>query len=234
ALRTRRHFVGFDADAGYASLAGERIEEERARLSREADSPEASLRVRLHAGTTGSKGGDAEARPISEGAREGLQAKELAGILLQECGFSDIRSDVSVPGAGIELAFVARDQTGGDWAFEVCGGFTAGPNGLRRTDVLWKELGKAAVLCARRGDLPLVLMATHLPPRASAGRLALNALTGPGQPVFDVVQLLSGTDEDRLRGYAVAGGGGGRKGRAMCARPEGALASPDGLSWPDV
>ncbi|MGH9297676.1 MAG: DNA-methyltransferase, partial [Acidimicrobiales bacterium] len=41
ALRTRRHFVGFDADAGYASLAGERIEVERARLSREADSPEA-------------------------------------------------------------------------------------------------------------------------------------------------------------------------------------------------
>jgi hypothetical protein len=137
--------------------------------------------------------------------REGRQAKELAGILLNGCGFVNIRADVKVSGLGIALNFVARDQASDEWAFDVSGAFTSSRAGLRRTDTLWKALGKAAVLHAASGDLPLVLLTTDAPARDSAGRVALDVLKGPGRPVFDLVELLNASDEERLRGYALRG-----------------------------
>ena len=51
---------------------------------------------------------DFPARPV----REGRQAKDFARMLLEDCGFADVRSDVKLPGLGIEVTFVARDRTG--------------------------------------------------------------------------------------------------------------------------
>jgi hypothetical protein len=126
-------------------------------------------------------------------------------MLLESCDFVDIRSDVKFSRLGIELSFVALDQIGREWAFDVSGAFSSGQPGLRRTDTLWKVLAKASVLHHGRADLPLVLLTTDAPTRGSAGSAALEALRQPGGPVFDLVELLAAKDHERLRKYALKG-----------------------------
>jgi site-specific DNA-methyltransferase (adenine-specific) len=201
ALRTRRHFVGFDTDKGYVDRAKARISEETERLRRQEAARPTQPRVRLPAVTQADHVED----PETAAAREGRQAKELAGVLLENCGFSDIRSEVKPPGLGFELSFVALDKSGAEWAFDVSGAFTVCRSGLKRTDTLWKALGRAAVLHQGRGDLPLVLLTTDLPAKGSSGYVALDTLKGPGRPVFDVVELLDAVGRERLRSYATGG-----------------------------
>jgi hypothetical protein len=143
--------------------------------------------------------------PLSRGLRQGLQAKELAGILLTTCGFVDVRPDVKIPGLGLEVHFVAIDQTGCDWAFDVSGAFTSNRSGLKRAETLWRALGRATVLHEARPDLALVLLTTDRPKRGSAGHLSLDAVTGTGRPVFDLVELLDAGGHERLRDYALRG-----------------------------
>lgn len=201
ALRTDRHYIGFDTDQAYVDRATERIEEEAARLRRQASLATKPFRVQLPAVPGADGNEDFQARAV----REGRQAKDLAGILLESCGFREIRPDVKLAGLGIEVNFLAFDQAGHEWAFDVSGAFTSSRAGLRRTDTLWKALGKAAVLHEARGDLPLVLLTTDAPARGSAGYIALNVLRGPGRPVFDLVELLDPADQERLRDYALRG-----------------------------
>ncbi|HEV2810185.1 MAG TPA: hypothetical protein VGV93_07300, partial [Acidimicrobiales bacterium] len=80
--------------------------------------------------------------------------KGVAHIVLDQCGFRDIRAGVKVPGLGVELAFTAVDHTGRRWAFDLSGAFTTTRSGLKRSDALWKALGTAAVLHSAAIDLP--------------------------------------------------------------------------------
>jgi site-specific DNA-methyltransferase (adenine-specific) len=201
ALRTQRHYIGFETDQVYVNRSNERIAEEVARLGQPASVASTPCKVSLPAASSGDESEDLLPRAV----REGRQAKDLAGILLKSCGFIDIRSDVKLPGLGIELSFVAVDQGGQEWAFDVSGAFTSSRAGLKRADTLWKALGKAAVLHEGRGDLPLVLLTTDAPARGTAARAALDVLTGPGRPVFDLVELLTTRDQERLRRYAMDG-----------------------------
>lgn len=201
ALLTGRHYIGFDTEGQYVERANERIAMETARLRRQRTPATAPLRVQLRAIASTGECEDFQTRAV----REGRQAKELAGILLDSCGFVDIRSDVKMARIGIEVSFLAVDQAEHEWAFDVCGAFTSGRAGLRRSDTLWKALGKAAVLHEARGDLPLVLLTTDGPAPNSAGRAALEVLKGSGRPVFDLVELLSRAGHERLRGYARGG-----------------------------
>jgi DNA modification methylase len=201
ALRTERHYIGFDTDKSYVDRANERIAEEIVRLRRQESLAAVPFRVQLPAVSSADESEDFQARAV----REGRQAKDLAGILLESCGFVEIRPDVKIPGLGIEVNFLAMDQAGHEWAFDVSGAFTSSRAGLRRTDTLWKALGKAAVLNEGRGDLPLVLLTTDAPARGSAGYAALKVLMGPGRPVFDLVELLNTRDQERLRAYALRG-----------------------------
>lgn len=201
AVRTHRHYIGFETDPSYIARSKERVGEEIERLHRHEALEKTPFRVHLPAVKSADDSEDFQARAV----REGRQAKDLAGILLTSCGFSDIRSDVKVAGLGIELNFVALDQFGDEWAFDVSGAFTSSRAGLRRTDTLWKTLGKAAVLHERRSDLPLVLLTTDAPARGSAGAVALGVAKGPGCPVFDLIELLDSTGQERLRNYALRG-----------------------------
>jgi hypothetical protein len=140
--------------------------------------------------------------PFRQGLRDGLQAKELAGLLLETCGFSDVRADVKCSGSAIEAHLVAADATGAPWLFEVAGSLTAGRSGLRRSDTLWRSLGRAAVLAQVLPAHPLVILTTDRPPASSGPGKALGTLTGAGRPVFDVVELLDPAGHERLRGYA--------------------------------
>jgi DNA modification methylase len=201
ALRTRRQYIGFDTDADYVGAAERRILAERVRLDCQSEASTVPFRVELPAVAPADHPEDFQARAV----REGRQAKELARLLLEGCGFENIREDVKPRGLGIVLNFVAADQTGEDWAFDVSGAFTSNRAGLRRTDTLWKSLGKAGVLHESALGLPLVLLTTDAPAKGTAGHQALNVMRGSGRPVFDLVELLNGDDQARLHNYASLG-----------------------------
>ena len=200
AVRTGRHYVGFDTDSDYIEIAERRVAEERDRLA-QADTERVPFRVELPAVAPADDDEGYQARAV----REGRQARELAAILLEECGFENLRTEVKPRGLGITLNFVATDQLGDDWAFDVSGAFTSNRGGLRRTDTLWKALGKASVLHESGDGLPLVLLTTDAPGRGTAGAQSLKVMRGPDKPVFDVIELLSVEDQARLRDYAQRG-----------------------------
>ena len=201
-LRTSRRFVGFETDSGYVERARERVAQEQERLASLKDTPD--IQVELPA-VTPSEPSDEDFQ--SRAVKEGRQAKYLAEHLLEEVGFTDIRRDRKLHHLGVEVNFVATDQTGHDWVFDVSGAFTSNRAGLRRTDTLWKALGKAAVLHQDGAidSFPLVLLTTDAPTPGSAGAKALKVVSGPGKPIFKVIELLNPADQTILRRCAQYG-----------------------------
>jgi DNA modification methylase len=196
ALRAGRHFAGYDLDATYIELAEGRVEEERQRLSGEIAAP---LKVGLPAVADPAVADPADANEDfqSRAVREGWAAKEIANAVIEAAGFTDVEKDQRQPG-GVEVNFTARDSKGELWLFDVAGSFTTHRSGLKRTDTLWKALGKAAVLRETTGA-PLVLLTTGTPARGSAGAEALKQLTGPKKPVYAIIEMLTQSGLDDLR-----------------------------------
>lgn len=176
ALRTGRHFVGFDTDSDYLAVAEQRIAEERKRLQgtgRDSD-------------TSDSLG------------ENGDKARDLARSVLASEGFRVTRERVRLP-CGVDVDFEAIDHNGEPWLFDVAGAFSITQRpGLRRADTLWRALGKAAVLHADEQNPSLVLLTTDLPTPNSSGHRALKAATGAGKPVHDVIEMQDPGDLARL------------------------------------
>ena len=101
------------------------------------------------------------------------------------------------------MNFVATDADGATWYFDVAGSFTSHRGGLQRNDVVWKSLGRAAVIHGRVPDVPVVFLTTHLPRRPSEGDTAMRA-AGPAA-FFDAIEILADDGRERLGRYA--GGG---------------------------
>jgi DNA modification methylase len=177
AIRTGRHFVGYDTDPGYVERA-----QERAALEIEKYEREAPKRDEI---------GD-PARPT---------AREVAAGMLAAAGFGEVERDPRLP-AGLDVSLSARDRSGARWYFDVAGGFTSSRPGLKRADTLWKAIGKAAVLHAIEPDARLVVLTTETPASQSSSRQALTAVTGPEQPVAAVVDLGAPDAAERLVGLA--------------------------------
>ncbi|MGA2521267.1 MAG: site-specific DNA-methyltransferase [Acidimicrobiales bacterium] len=190
ALRSGRHFVGYDTDPEYVRVAEQRVNEERDRLAEhDAD----------HAGVV----------PVLDVARRGgISAREYAAETLRRCGFGDV-TDNARPVAGVDIALSGRDRTGRKWLFDFCGAFSTTRGGLRRSDALWRALGKAAVLHAELPEIPLVLLTTAAPEPGTPGDRAWRALAvgGADAPatVHDLIELGSPEAEARLRRYASEG-----------------------------
>ena len=201
ALRTDRHYVGYDTEPEYIERAKDRIAEEQQDLAREAAANDRPRSVRLSPVAAAPPDEDFQARAV----REGAAARDLALEALRQCGFRDIERNVSLEG-GIEVNFRARDAGGAAWHFDVSGGFTSSRPGLRRTDTLWKAIGKATVLTGTTPDARLVLLTTDTPAPGSAGDKALAVVTGKGdrRPIRDVIDLRSPDELERLQGYARA------------------------------
>ena len=181
-VRTGRHFAGYDLDRSYIELAEERVEAERRRLlCGVAPSSKVSLPA-VPAAADESE--DFQTRAV----REGRAAKEIARLVIEAAGFEDVRGDQRQPG-GVQVNFTARDGGGRLWFFDVTGSFTSHRPGSRRTDTLWKALGKAAVL-REAGNTPLVLLTTDAPHRG-AGAEALRQMVGPEKPIRAVVEMLT-------------------------------------------
>ena len=226
AVRTGRHYVGFDTDAAYIALAEERIEDERRALARRGDELGWEVTVPPSARRNGQQrfDMDVDETPASQNGnspqfvedtdatvevdfqaragREGRKAQEMAEAVLRGCGFAPVKDKVRRV-RGVQVNFEAFDQKGGRWLFDVSGAFSVTQRpGLRRTDTLWKALGKAAVLKSARPDTRLILLTTDKPAPNSSGHRALKALTGLDKPVRAVIGMLSPDDLERLAVFA--------------------------------
>jgi site-specific DNA-methyltransferase (adenine-specific) len=84
ALRTSRHFIGFDTDRSYIARANARIAEEKGRLREGSKGQATSSRVHLPAVRPTETNVDFPARPV----REGIQAKDFARMLLESAASS--------------------------------------------------------------------------------------------------------------------------------------------------
>jgi DNA modification methylase len=189
AVRTGRHYLGYDTDETYVDLARRRAADELERV--------------LAAG------------PPSEPTGTGGKAVAVAAGLLREAGFTvDDKPRRKV--SGVDVPLVATDPAGHEWLVDVVGGFTITRPGLRRTDVLERALGRAVRLSGF-GARRLLVIATDLPPRRSAGAAAL--AEARGRIFADVVPVESADATiARLRAYAAAAGS---------AEPVGDLLVPD-------
>ncbi len=168
AVRTGRHYIGYDTDAGYVEAARRRVAGERST---------STVEVLANDGRT--------TDPFSGG----WSSKDLAKWLLTEAGFTQL-DDQAVVMPGVAPTLRAVDTAGRPWWFEVVGGRTSNRPGAQRTDLLWRAIAKGAVVREADPSTGFAVLTVGRPPRASAGR-ALAAVTGPGKPVAAVVDMLS-------------------------------------------
>lgn len=252
AVRTGRHYVGFDTDASYIATAEKRVAAERLRLEANAAVRYERVMVPPSASRNGQQrlnidpadarsvsqsgdsqvggsrsggsqaGGSRSGGARSDGSRvggsqngedagsvsatafqarssqQGRKAQMMAMELLAECGFTEINDKVRRT-HGIQPNLEALDQQGDRWLFDVSGAFSVTQRpGLRRTDTLWKALGKAAVMHAADPATRLILLTTNRPASNSSGHHALEALTGPDKPVRAVINMLCPDDRAHL------------------------------------
>ena len=176
AVRTGRHYVGYDTDAGYAAAARERV-----RHTHQLDQVVLAAR-------------DGKATDPFVG---GWSAKDLARALLAEAGFTDIVDDAK-PVAGVQPTLAAVDRKGRRWWFEVVGGRTTNRPGAQRIELLWRAIAKAAVVREADPTARYGVLATALP-SAAAGGNALKSITGPKKPVAVVIDLLADDARATLR-----------------------------------
>jgi DNA modification methylase len=190
AVRTGRRYVGYETDPAYVRIAEQRVAKEHTLVAFRA-APQASLPIGLP-------------RPLGapRALDEGRPVHAQAVDVVTDTGFEIVKRDYRVPGLGMLVDLVARDDEGAEWYFDVTGGFTSNRGGLLRADTLWRCLGRASALKSR-GIGPLVLLTSHLPPRRSAGDQALRTVGPTG--VHDVMELLNDTDRQRLTEYASGG-----------------------------
>ncbi len=186
ALRTGRHYLGYDTDAAYLEAA-------RGRLAGELD------RVLAAGGP---------AAPVGD------KAVDRAAQLLGAAGFA-VDAKTKRRSGGVAVTLVATDRGGHEWLVDVVGGFTIARPGLRRTDVLERTLGRAARLSGF-GAQRLLVLATDTPPRRSAGAKALAAARGRLMvdvlPVDGAGGATAAAVVERLRAYADAAGAGAAAG----------------------
>jgi modification methylase len=196
AIRTRRSYVGFDTDEKYVEAAEARCDAERERLKDSRHRPWSSYVNLGH-----SSDHPDEVPHQIRAVREGQKAQEIAREVLERFGFRIVDENRRTK-KGVEIDFVAADEDGKEWNIDVSGAFTSTRAGLRRTDTLWKSLGKAAALSAL--EEPFLLLTTDLPVSGSAGDAALKAARDH-RVVHDAIEMLSPAGQERLAKYAAGG-----------------------------
>ena len=165
AVRTGRHYAGYETDADYVAAAEARVADERASHRPRSTPPDFA------------------------------KATDLAQELLAGAGFTRIaeskRPDVDL---------MAADRKGAQWHVLVVGGYTVSQRGLRRLEMVWRTLGKAAVLAASGTPSRVLVLTTELPAPRSPAAAALAA--GQGSHFVDALDLLDPATPDRLRELA--------------------------------
>jgi DNA modification methylase len=200
AARNWRRWAGYDNDRAYVDIARTRVLDEIARRgnpprmdSSPTDVAPAGAAAMVVNATAAEE--DFQARA----SREGKAAQAIAERVLTESGFRIVHRNHRLRGLGLVVNFIAEDQRGESWYFDVSGAFTTTRGGLLRTDTVWKSLGRAHVLNQKK-IAPVVFLTSHLPRSRSEGDTALRA-AGP-RAFFDAIEMLSLEDQPRLARYA--------------------------------
>lgn len=187
ARRTERRGIGFDLDPEYVDIARRRVAQESI--------------------DTTPDGADGDANFQARATREGKAAQAIAAQRLVEAGFVVVGKNSKLRGTGVLMNLIAHDAEGRPWYFDVTGAFTTTRGGLRRTDTVWKCLGRAHVIRNQVNTgvdmTPLVFLTSHLPRPGSEGDIAMRA-AGP-LAFYDAIEMLSDAGFDRLSRYAEGG-----------------------------
>ncbi len=197
AARLGRRYVGYDLEKTYVEIARRRVAEVQ-QPNRTEVHPIAHRTVQAP-----SIGLDRAEDFQHRATTEGKAAQKLAEQLLEQAGFMIRERKKRIRKTGVTVSFVATDADDATWFFDVSGAFTSHRGGLLRTDTVWKSLGRAYALKGARGEIPLVLLTSHLPKRPSEGDTALRA-AGPAA-FFDAIEMLSHDSLERLERYAKGG-----------------------------
>jgi site-specific DNA-methyltransferase (adenine-specific) len=210
AVRRQRRYVGYDTEEEYVAIAEQRVAEERARRP--------AIVLELPLGESGPSAASVEDRtddaddPVVDqdtkdanfqrkATEEGKAAQAIAEKVLVSAGFRIIGRNARLRGLGMTMNFVALDERDEEWYFDVSGAFSSARGGLRRTDTLWKSLGRAHVLAnSEKQRTPLILLTSHLPRASTDGDRALHAATADA--FFDAMEMLDEQDQARLSAYA--------------------------------
>lgn len=152
AVRTGRHYIGYDTDPDYVEIARERAER--------ADAGELFP--------------PAARRPTE-------RVPEAARRVLAEAGFRDLREGRKPRrGSPTTIDIEASGPDGRRWWFLLSGAFTTGPSGPRRMEEVWRAIARAALLKSLDPSVPVVLLGSALPlkgtPQDSAVRGALGQM----------------------------------------------------------
>lgn len=113
----------------------------------------------------------------------GESARELAAAALVDAGFDEVTAKFRSP-AGTDFALRAVDAHGRTWFVDVAGGFTTGPSGLRRTELLWRAIAMAHTARAAEPEARTVVLTPTLP--ANGGKAAVRHLVDSGTPVLEL------------------------------------------------
>lgn len=200
AVRTGRHFVGFDTDDDYVRAARQRVDDARAEL---VDGDEARTRPwRLAAVAPTGTDDDAWAALVADAIGRGLTVKDLAIAALEHGGFR-VRKNTSTV-AGVQVALRAEGADGRTWRVELVGHLTKGGDraGLRATEAVMRTIGRATVLAASDPATPVLVLTTDLPPKGAPAAKALRGVVGEGRPIHALVHLLDPADLVRLTDLA--------------------------------
>ena len=190
AIRTKRSYVGFDTDQGYVNAAIARCGAERERLAADSTGHPWSALIDLSGASDLT---DDDGAFQTRAVKEGHKAQEIARRVLEHCEFRVVDENRRTK-SGAEVDFVVEDKGGSEWYVDVSGAFTSTRAGLRRTDTLWKSLGKAAAL-RTDSTVPVLLLTTDLPVPGSAGDAALKAIrNSEGGVIHDAIEMLSPRD----------------------------------------
>jgi DNA modification methylase len=171
AARTGRRYVGYDLDSSYVEIARERIANEGA--------PTAGSSV-----------------DESVVADAGAAIHRIAEEMLIAAGFVITQRNFKVRGTGIALPFEVTSATGEKFWIDLGGAHRRLRGGLSKTDTVLRCLGRAAAIQRSRGEIPLLLLTTQMPPARSEAATVLTAATHPGDhdlasPVISAVIDLS-------------------------------------------
>jgi DNA modification methylase len=205
AVRSGRNYVGCETEESYIDVSNERIQVERDRLVNQQGRRE---RFKVLVPAVKPDATDVvPSDPQAIAVRQGQKAEDVARIIIEECGFTELSLKKKNLKCGVAVDLVAQSSDGAVWHFDITGSFTSGRDGLRHTSTLWKSLGQAA---ARQFDpecagIPYVLLTTGRPD-AGAGLKALRACQqGDTRIIFDAIEIFSAEDQQRLQQYAIDG-----------------------------
>ena len=186
AVRTGRHFVGYDTDQQYVDAARERVRVEQAAVS-----SVSSFAVDLRS--------DDPPVALDDARRRGVSVRECARLVVEAAGGTEVQTDVAV-GHGLNVDLEATVPSGRRVRFVVCGAYSATRTGLRRSETLLRTVGVATVSGALAPDVPVVVLAVGVP----ASGTALGGLLGAARASGAVAAVIDLDDADPVGALAAA------------------------------